>query len=187
MCDKVRCCVATVGVLLLGIPSVARGQQVAGSPEQLQGLLTPGALVTVTSANNGEISGRVADLSSLSLTLLVGDQRRDVPVGEIRMIRERRRDSLINGAVFGALVGVAGTALAFAGATCDGCSWDPEWYPAAMAALVGGIGAGVGVGIDALVRREQLIYSVQGTSSSVIRIAPLSGGQLKGVRVSIAF
>ena len=71
--------------------------------------------------------------------------------------------------------------------TCQGCHWEPAWYPLAIAGLMGGIGAGVGVGIDALVRGEAVIYSQPTRSRSTVQVAPLLGRERKGALLVVGF
>lgn len=179
--------IATLLLLLLVTAPFAEAQEAATSLEQLQRLLREGDSVTVTDTSGREITGRIADLSASSLTLLAGTRRHDFADAGIRMIRQRRNDSLVNGTVVGAVAGAAVGLVWMAAITCDGCSWDPSWFPAAMVGLTTGIGAGVGVGIDALIHGRQVIYSRPATSASTMRVTPFALHGRKGVLVSIGF
>ncbi len=113
---------------------------------------------------------------------------RQVPFSEVKMIRQGRSDSLINGALWGLVAGAGGALVVVGAYTCSGCHWDPPWFPLAMAGLYGGIGAGVGIGIDALLRSgERVIYSKPAASTPTVRVTPLLGRERKGVFLSVGF
>jgi hypothetical protein len=160
-------------LLLLGCAPAAEAQEggtgVAASFEQLQVLVKPGSTVTVTDPAGSVTSGRIETLSSSALSLLVDNTRRTFGEMDVNLIRHRRGDSLANGAWWGFGIG-AGLAVAalWAYTACDLC--DGELGPGEAAAAVsvyGAMGAGVGVGIDALVRREQIIYRRPGLNVSI--------------------
>jgi hypothetical protein len=98
----------------------------------------------------------------------VGGTRRDFNESDVMLIRQRRGDSLSNGAWWGFGIG-AGLAVAvlLAYTACDLC--DGELGPGEAAAAIsvyGAMGAGVGVGVDALIRRPQTIYRRPGLNVS---------------------
>ena len=72
--------------------------QVAGSFEQLQSLVEPRDRVTVTDRTGQELTGSITSLSPASLTLLVEGSQRVFDEADVRDIRQRRPDSLIDGA-----------------------------------------------------------------------------------------
>ena len=160
---------AIVVLMLLGWPAAGYAQAeartgVAASFEQLQVLVSPGNTVTVMDVAGSQVSGRIDSLTSSVLSLDVNDARRDFSEADVTMIRQRRGDSLANGAWWGFGVGAAIAALAIG--TCVECFTDePGWMVAAVS-LYGAMGTGFGVGIDALVRREQTIYRRPGLNVS---------------------
>ena len=85
----------------------AQAQEVATSFEELRFLVEPGETVTVTDANGRESSGKIAELSTSSLGLLMNKTRRDLQESEVMVIRQRRPDSLANGAKWGFAAGAA--------------------------------------------------------------------------------
>jgi hypothetical protein len=138
---------------------------VAASFEQLQVLVQPGHAVTLTDASGTEVSGRIESLSSSALSLASDGTRRDFLETDVTLIRQRRGDSLANGAWwgFGILAG-----LAIAGtAQCGECWRDEPAFMAAFIGFQGALGAGVGVGIDALRRGEHTIYRRSGVAVSL--------------------
>ena len=161
---------------------------VATSFEQLRVIVGPGAKVTVTDAGNTQLSGRIAELSSSSLSIIANGTRHDFGEGDIASIRQRRGDPLGNGALWGFAVG-AGLAALAAGATAADCDCDVNagvwlWLVAGNAAF----GAGLGVGIDALIRRDHVIYR-QSPRPTVSRltITPVLARRSAGIALSMGF
>ena len=155
---------AIVALLLL---SSAAGAQ---APRQ-----SPGEEVIVTqSASGQEIRGRIVELSSTTLAMLVNGQRVDVPLEQVLRI-EGRHDSVKNGAAIGALVGGGLIVLACGGEiVSDFCLTAGVFYT--------GIGALAGAGVDALHRGRTTIYSKPSPVS--VAIAPAGKGARAQVRVS---
>jgi hypothetical protein len=160
---------AIVGLLLWGWPAAGYAQTdartgVAASFEQLQVLVSPGNTVTVTDVAGSQVPGRIDSLTPSVLSLDMNGARRDFNEADVTTIRQRRGDSLANGAWWGFGVGAAIAALAIG--TCVECFTDePGWMVAAIS-LYGAMGTGFGVGIDALIRREQTIYRRAGLNVS---------------------
>jgi hypothetical protein len=158
--------IAIVILALSGCASPARAQDVAAvavSFEQLQVLVRPGNTMTVADAAGSEVSGRLESLSRSVLSLSVNGARRDFSEADVTTIRQRRGDSLANGAWWGFGIGAGLAAVAFS--SCDEC-WDSPGFALGIIAGQGAMGAGIGVGIDALIRREQTIYRRPGLSVS---------------------
>jgi hypothetical protein len=88
--------------LLIGMATPASAQQLASSFDQLAVLVRPGDTVTVTDGAGREVRGTVATLSPASLELIVSGGRQSFRQDEARLIRQRRSDSLKNGARWGA-------------------------------------------------------------------------------------
>jgi hypothetical protein len=144
------------------------GPGVAMSFDQLAVLVRPGNTVTLTDASGSEVYGRIETLSSSALSLAIDGTRRDFLATDVVEIRQRRGDSLANGAKWGFGIGVGLFALAIAG--CDECrpTSAGEYALTAFAGgLYGALGTGIGVGIDALKRGEPTIYRRPGLSASV--------------------
>ena len=154
--------IATMLLALSIAAPAAAGQDergVATSFEQLRVLVMPGSSVTVTDPSGSVTSGRIASLTSTELSLLVDGTPRSYGEMDVRTIRQRRDDSVADGARRGFWIGAGLFALVIAG--CGECR--PEsagGYAAAVgaAAVYGGIGAGIGVGFDAMVRARQTVY-----------------------------
>ena len=162
---------ALVLLALCGWPASTYAQVnagVAASFDQLAVLVRPGNTVTLTDATGSEVYGRIEVLSSSTLSLAVDGTRRDFLETDVTVIRQRRGDSLANGAKWGFGIGLGLFALAIAG--CDECrptSGIEYGLTAFAGGLYGAMGAGIGVGIDALKRGEHTIYRRPGLSASV--------------------
>ena len=153
-----------IGLLLtLPVPSVG-AQELAGSFDQLRVLVKAGDTVRVTDKAGDEVRGRLTDLSSSSLTLHVDGARRTFLEGEIAAIRQRRHDSLANGAKWGFAVGAGLGVLAGAVIASEYKDGGTAVIPL-LALTYGGMGAGVGAGIDAMHSSEQVIFAWRGKAS----------------------
>lgn len=96
-------------------------------------------------------------------------------------IGERRSDSLWNGALIGAGVGVAsGLFLCTRTEPWENCRDD-----VGPMLRIGAIGAGIGIGIDALIRRRSPSAITQG--SARLHAAPIVGRQVGGLRMAFSF
>lgn len=103
----------------------------AGSFEQRSVLVRPGERVTITETSGTQFSGTIASLSSSLLSVNVGGKLRDLQDRDIATIRQRRGDSLANGALWG--LGVGATVGIVACGTCHlepACGW--QGYPAGL-------------------------------------------------------
>jgi hypothetical protein len=181
---KLAITLAAISLLLAF--ALAAAQEPVRDFSQLNTRLKPGDTIWVTDGQGREVKGRIDSLAPEAITLK-GDGPTTFVAGDVRLISERRRDSLANGALIGLAVGGVGTGLACL-ASADG--QDEGWC--GLAALVyGGIGAGIGVGIDALIPGKKLVaYRAPGSAGSPqsrLSIAPVVAPRAKGVAVSLAF
>lgn len=160
---------------------------VATSFEQLRVIVGPGAKVTVADAGDTRLSGRIAELSSSSLSIVANGTRRDFGEGDIASIRQRRGDPLGNGALWGFAVG-AGLAALLAGANAAECDCDVNaglWL--LLVAGQGAFGAGIGVGIDALIRRDLVVYQPRPPVARRLAITPVLARGSAGIALSMGF
>jgi hypothetical protein len=166
---RIMVVILALGVCVSPAGAQGAGTAIAASFEQLQVLVKPGNIVTVTDAAGSEVSGRIEGLTPSVLSLGLGGARRDFNEADVTAIRQRRADSLANGAWwgFGVGAGLAGLVLV-AFAACDICDGEVEpGVAAAAVGLYGAMGAGIGVGVDALIRRQQVIYRRPGVAVSL--------------------
>ena len=115
-----RC--GVTAVLLAAATASAAEAQIADSFEQLRLLVGPDNRITVTDRSGQESTGSITDLSPSSLTLLVQDTPHVFDAADVGAIRQRRSDSIRNGARngFWTGVGIAGGTFAIAHYTTDG-------------------------------------------------------------------
>ena len=167
-----------------GTPVEAQG--VASSFDQLTVLVKPGDKISVVDVTGREAGGRIGTLSRDALTLVSEAGPRVLREGDVAQIRQRRDDSLKNGAIIGAVAGAAYFVTA-AALLQDSDGGDVIVGTAiAGGVLFAGMGAAAGVGIDALIARRQVIYQKPGGGSSV-SVAPLFSHGRRGAAVSMKF
>ena len=161
---------------------------VATSFDQMKMLVRLGDTVTVTNASGGKSTGTLADLSSGSVALLVDGTRRDIGIGDVSTIHQRRTGSLAKGARVGFAVGGAlglAAALGLASDCTHNCGGVVP-FAASMAFVEGAFGAGVGVGVAAMTRHDELVYT-RVRSSARVTVAPFATPERRGMAVSLGF
>ena len=175
-----------VFLLLCGGATRVHAQGVASSFDQLSVLVKPGDKIGIVDITGQETEGRIGTLSRDELTLVTKTGVRQLGEGDVAQIRQRRSDSLQNGAIIGAAAGAGyGLAmLAFLASTDDGGGPIPIGVVTSLVTLTG-IGAAAGAGIDALITRRQVIYEKPGGGH--VSISPLFLHGRRGVAVSVKF
>ena len=183
--------VVTIGCLCLAVPRIAASQDAPVSFDQLRTVLKNGDSVVVADATGAELQGRISELSSTSLVLLIPTGRLTAPISrdlreeEVTMVR-RRGDSLINGTLIGVVAGTLGGLLVSQTYLCEGCHWGSSWVPVAFAAYGAGIGAGAGLGFDALFRGNEVVYSRR-ASTAKVRLVPVLNNKRRSALLSFRF
>jgi hypothetical protein len=176
-----------VAFLLLGAGGTrVEAQDVASSFDQLTVLVKPGDKITAVDVNGRETKGRIGKLSRDALILVTSAGPRQLREVDVATISQRRGDSLMNGAIIGA---VAGTAYFITAAALLRDSDGGEVIvPTAIAGgvLFAGLGAAAGVGIDALISRRQVIYQKPAGRSSV-SVSPVFGLGRRAAAVTVKF
>jgi hypothetical protein len=168
-------------VLLYTGSSYAQG--VASSFEQLRVFVKTGDTVSVRDAAGTETTGTIKSLSSSLLVFITSGTQRELTEADVATIRQRRADSLKNGALWGLGVGLAVGAVAFAAMCADGpCDADL----ALTLPICAGLGTSVGVGADALIISRHVVYERRVGSASVA-VVPVLGGKQRGVALSMRF
>lgn len=177
-----------VAFLLLLYVTVTRAdaQTVASSFEQLQVLVSHGDTITVRDSSGIETTGRIDRLTPASLTLMTPSGARELRESDVTSIRQRRADSLKNGAIIGLVsgLGAAVTLAAVSGALNDGEDLSAGDVTAALA-IYGGLGAAIGVGVDALIVGRPVIYDKARTSG--VTISPVMAWGRRGAMISFGF
>lgn len=156
---------------------------IAASFEQLRVITQPGAKVTVTDTTGGQLSGRIAELSSSSVSIIANGNRHHFGEADLASIRLRRGDPLGNGALWGFAVSAGLAALAISNCDCNVGTETWLWVVTAN----GVFGAGLGLGIDALIRRDHVIYRSHLASSRRLSIRPELARGSAGVSLSMGF
>ena len=101
----------------------------------------------------------------------------------MRLIRQRRRDSLTNGAVWGFVTGgVFGVVVGLLVAPELGAEVIPIF-----GAVYGGIGSGTGVAVDALVKGQQVVYAGPAHTARRLAVSPIVAGETRGFSLSFSF
>lgn len=187
-----RCLVlALIG--FCGAQSV-HAQQTTGAPQAAPmptDRLIPGAYATVRLLNGSRVAGTLTtvsiDVVEITPRTRFPTPARKIGFAEIQTIRQGRRDSLLNGALWGGVSsGVGALVVANAVLGCDGCHWENASVPLGIMGLFGGIGAGIGAGLDALKgEKEQVVYSRP--PAPTVTVAPFAGHDRKGVLLSVGF
>jgi len=176
-----------LATVLVAVSVRAAAQEPVKSFDQLNTRLKVGDKVWVTDAQGREVQGKIHSLSPDALTL-GADGSKTFAAREVSAIRERRPDSLKNGALIGLGVG-GGLALVACFSFAEG-SDDGGWC-AAVVGFYGGVGAGLGVGIDALIPGQKRVAyrapGAPGVASSRLSFAPVITPRHKGVAVSFSF
>jgi hypothetical protein len=175
-------------VLLMLAPLTAGAQTVAGNFQELRFKVKQGDTVYVTDDAGQERKARILGLSGSSLLLSMDGTRRDLSENNVKRIRQRLPDPLMNGAAIGGLsVMTLSTvsSIAFSDRT-EGETFG--WADVGFILYLGSIGAGVGIGIDALIQGRKIIYETSGTiSRRSFDVSPMLSPQLRGVRLSVRF
>jgi hypothetical protein len=173
-------------LLLCASATRVEAQGVASSFDQLAVLVNPGDKITVVDITGGETKGRIEKLSPDRLTLVTPAGSRELGEADVALIRQRRDDSLKNGAIIGA---VAGTVYYV---TLAALLWSSDGGDVIVSTVVRGavtaaaLGAAAGVGIDALVRSLQVIYrKVPGENR--VSVSPLLGHGYRGAVITVKF
>ena len=159
--------------------------QVASSFEQLQVLVKAGDKVEILGADGTSTKGQIVSLTPASLRLATNGRIRDYDQKDALVVKQKRGDSIWNGAVIGAASGAGFGLVSWIGSGgCDCTAGEIASYVGVSSAL----GAGIGMSIDALIRHHKTIYNspVRSTSSR-IGVAPLIAGGRKGVALRISF
>jgi hypothetical protein len=174
--------------LVFALPALAAAQEAVKSFDQLNTRLKPGDKIWVTDAQGREIEGRITSIEAATLAIYAGG-RRTLRADEVRLVRDRRHDSLAQGAWIGAATGLAAAAaLSYAICSSEECT---AGGIAVVAGVITAAGAGVGVAVDAAIPGpKRVVYQAPsaGTAShSGISIVPVLTPRAKGVAVSFSF
>lgn len=163
--------VLTLSTVVLVAPEIASGQQPAKSFELLKHIAAPGDIVTLLDGSGISTRGVVSAIADEELVLDVAGTARRWPRQDIREIRRRAKDSVLNGVVIGAAIGGGLNSLYYLDNECRG-------DPGCARLVLGGMltGAAIGALVDALIRPNRLIYQGSGSSLSW-NVGPVGAGR----------
>lgn len=174
-------------IALLILFSASTGSAVLAQTSQeaernLETILIPGRTVWITASGGREEKARIAGVSGDIVTITAGENLRRLRTTDVRRVRVRHSDSVINGALIGAGAAVvSGLFLCRLTETWENCRDD-----IGPMLRIGAIGAGVGIGIDALIRGRRTIYeAAQG--SARVHAAPIVARRGGGLQISVSF
>jgi hypothetical protein len=164
----------------------AGAQELATNFDQLRVLVAPGQTVTVTDLTGREVKGQIVRLTASTIALLVKGASVEFRDSDVTQMRQRRPDSLANGAKTGFYIG-SGLGL-LAGLAIAGDD-DVDAAPLAVFAVLtyGGIGAGIGAGIDAMIEGDRPIYSRTSGTPGRFALRPIAGHGRRGVSLAFRF
>jgi len=174
-------------VLLAALfPVIAEAQEASHSWPGLAQSGLSGLKVYVLEDSGKETSGRLLSLTPDSMDLLVDGTQRHFEAAYVRRI-QKQGDSLRNGALIGALVGLG---MGVLGAIMSDCSEAAENCPGTRTALVlisTGVSAAIGTGIDALIVGRTVLYeATNGPLKIGVETSSLSAHRRQaGVRLSL--
>ena len=180
---------AILSVVVLGLLlEVAHAQTPATSFAQVASRLRTGDTVIATTEAGEAVKGKVKDVTDTTLLLQSRQDERKFSASDVQRI-ERPNDTLWNGSLAGLAVGFGVGALAASTDDCRGIG--PPCLSGAFAFAAGGItglmGMGVGAVVDALIRRERVVFVRAGTNAARRGIAPFASGAGAGFRVAFTF
>lgn len=168
-------------ILLLAAAASAALAQPPQESTNLETSLIPGMTVWITDSAGGEHKTRIVGVSGGVVTASAGENVRRFRTAEVMQVKTRHSDSLINGALIGAGVGVASGLF-----VCRLMEpWEVCFDNVGPLAAFGAIGAGAGIGIDALIRGQRTIYAAPGRTE--IDAMPLFVKRGGGLQVSVSF
>ena len=181
---SIRCCAfACVGTALMA-SSVAAQPRTVQSFEQLRVLVGPTDRISIREGVGEEVSAQIIDLTSTELVVMVDGQRRAFHSDDVMRIRQRRSDSLGNGAWIGF---AAGAGLALVGIAAEPDLFDNAGWALLAIGLYGSMGAGVGVGVDALIRGRQVIYQHPSGAAPALALVPVVSTRRVGAMLALRF
>ena len=125
-------------------------------------------------------------MTATSLVLARDGRLQTWSEADVVSIRQRRGDSLANGALIGLAAG-AGTVLVATAFLREASEDVDAGFALFAAGVYGAAGAGIGAGIDALITREHVVFERARRSPVAVHIAPLLGRGTRGIGVTIAF
>jgi hypothetical protein len=153
-----------------------------GATQTLETTLIPGMTVWITDFGGREEKARIVGVSDGIVTMTTGADARRLPTADVRRVRVRHSDSVLNGALIGAGAAVASGLFL--------CSLTEPWEncrdDVGPMFRIGAVGAGIGIAIDALIRGRRTIYEAA-PGSTRLYAAPIVTRHAGALQVSLSF
>jgi hypothetical protein len=138
-----------------------------------------GDTIDVVTAGGRKVTGTFVQVSPTSVTLMVGDDHREIPSSDVRRVT-RAGNRYRSGALWGgAILGVAGL-LSSAGCSGGGCG-----NPLVVATFTGIPGVLWGAAVGAAISKHPVVY--ESGASSVVHVIPILHSGRAGVAFSARF
>jgi hypothetical protein len=174
-------------VFFLLCPRESKAQaREAESFQELQLLVKPGDKISVTNMQGVITQGKIEGISASKLSLKTKSSILELSESDVSRIRQKRGDSLKNGAIIGTAIGGGFALLGIfsCNGVCEGSAGDLV----GGGLIVTGLGTTVGIGIDALVKHQELIYIGRSRVSVNLKsVRPIVTPARKGVSMSLVF
>lgn len=169
-------------VVTFALSSSAASAQAPHGQQTLESVLMPGMTVWITDSGGREEKTRIVGVRADTVTTASGDRTRHLRSTDVRRVRVRRSDNVVNGALIGA-GGAVASGLFLCGLTE---SWEICRHNVGPMLRIGALGAALGVGVDALIRGRTTIYDATGRSAR-LQAEPIVTADTVGLRMSIGF
>jgi hypothetical protein len=175
-----------VVVLMIFSAYTAHVQEPAGTWPRMDLAQLP--TIYVTDESGAETTGTLLRFEPDAVVLLVDGAERRLEASRVRRI-QKRGDSLTNGALTGALIGVVLGGLSAAIADCPGSRTNCAAFRITAPILSSAFYAAVGTGIDALINGRTTLYIAPATtfSTALVPFARARHGVRAGVRMTVSW
>ena len=164
--------------LVIALAAAPAWAQPVDSFRELAELIEIGRSVVVITSPSGEvITGRLVDISPVSLSVFSGGRRVELDEARVRRVRQGWNDPVADGAVLGFAVGIAPW-LPFTGMGSEEASL-------ALPALTGVAGALIGATLDSL--RSERLRDLYVREPRRVAISPLVSRERVGAALAITW
>lgn len=170
--------------------SPAFAQEPAGSFSDLSKVVKRGQVVFVEDDAGVRVKGNISDLSDSSLEIMTGNDGREVRFTADKVARVSKADSRVNGFLIGTAIGVAAGIYSgsFVDMLLENEGSDGNSAYALFGGLMGLAGGGIGYAIDGAIDGQKLVYTRRGgAAGSQVRLNPIAGKGVGGLRLSVQF
>ena len=173
--------IALLVLLAVSTGSSVWAQTVVRDDATLETTLRAGMTAWITDTTGREEKRQILGVSDGIVTASAGENIRRLRSADITRVQVRHSDSVINGALIGAGVGVvSGLFLCRTMEPWEVCN------DVGPLLRIGAVGAGIGLGVDALIRGRRTVYPApQGALR--LQASPMVGRRAAGFQFSVIF